>query len=367
MSQDSMHPTDSGPIRLADHDWFYVGGRYVERGEKTFMVGQMYVERYVPEEQTRETPVVMIHGGGQTGTNFTGTPDGRRGWLHDFLRAGYTVYVVDQPERARSGHLPNEDGKFPLVHYDVQRTEQRFTAPENHRLWPQAERHTRWPGAGVKGDPIFEKFFASQVEALADRTDTETFNRDAGVALLAEIGPAVLIVHSQSGPFGWLIGDARPDLVKAILSVEPNGPPFYEVTLKGGDDWYEYDAELSRPYGITRIPLTFEPPVSDPAELGPVPDPEHDDDDLVRAYLQSEPARQLPNLQTIPIMMLVTDASYHASYDHGTSRFLTQAGVAHDYVSLPEKGIEGNGHMVMCESNNHEVADLMIAWLEEKL
>ena len=60
---------------------------------------------------TRPFPVVMIHGGGQTGTNFTGTPDGRRGWAHDFLRAGYEVYVVDQPGRARSGQFEDPTGR----------------------------------------------------------------------------------------------------------------------------------------------------------------------------------------------------------------------------------------------------------------
>jgi triacylglycerol esterase/lipase EstA (alpha/beta hydrolase family) len=25
-------------------------------------------------------PIVMVHGGGQTGTNFIGTPDGCEGW-----------------------------------------------------------------------------------------------------------------------------------------------------------------------------------------------------------------------------------------------------------------------------------------------
>ena len=53
--------------------------------------------------------------------------------------------------------------------------------------------------------------------------------RDGLVALLERIGPAVVLTHSRSGPFGWLVADARPDLVHAILAVESNGPPFFEV------------------------------------------------------------------------------------------------------------------------------------------
>ena len=40
-------------------------------------------------------------------------------------------------------------------------------------------------------------------------------NKDAGAALLDKIGPAVVLTHSQSGAYGWLIADARPRHVKA--------------------------------------------------------------------------------------------------------------------------------------------------------
>ena len=38
----------------------------------------------------------------------------------------------------------------------------------------------------------------------------EQLNRDAVVALLDKIGPAVLFTHSQSGSFAWAIADIRP-------------------------------------------------------------------------------------------------------------------------------------------------------------
>ena len=58
--------------------------------------------------------------------------------------------------------------------------------------------------------------------------------------------------------------------------------------------------------------------------------------DLVRCWLQGTPARELPNLQGIPILIVVSEASYHAPYDHCTSEYLTQAGVKNDFVRLPE-------------------------------
>jgi pimeloyl-ACP methyl ester carboxylesterase len=82
--------------------------------------------------------------------------------------------------------------------------------------------------------------------------------------------------------------------------------------------------------------------------------------DLVRCWLQPAPARRLPNLQQIPIVIVVSEASYHAPYDHCTSRYLEQAGVRHEFVRLPDVGIRGNGHMMMLEQNNLAIA----AWLE---
>jgi pimeloyl-ACP methyl ester carboxylesterase len=361
------HPTDTEPVVLAQHDWFYAGGEYVERDGETYFENAMYVERYVPGEVTQPYPVVMFHGGGQTGTNFTATPDGRRGWLHDFLRAGYPVYVIDQPERGRSGHALGVIGSAALSRYPVSRTEQRFTAPGHTKLWPQAERHTQWPGSGRRGEPVFDQFCASQIQALPDRRDIERLNQDAGAALLDKIGPSILLTHSQSGPFGWLIADARPNLVKAILALEPNGPPFYEVEFSGGEDWHTYSEEMTRAWGITHIPLTFDPPAPNAGDITPVQEDTADGPDLVRGYLQAGPARQLPNLQGIPILLMSAEASYHATYDHCTSKFLTQAGVEHDAVRLADNGLRGNGHMVMLERNNHEAADLMIDWLADRL
>ena len=88
-------------------------------------VGQMYVQYQIPDNRTQPYPVVMWHGGGQTGTNFMGTPDGRKGWGDYFLQRGYAVYIVDQPGRARSGYFtdvygptrrPNTDAMSESLH-----------------------------------------------------------------------------------------------------------------------------------------------------------------------------------------------------------------------------------------------------------
>src|SRR5690349_14816184 len=68
-----------GPLVIAKQGYFFVGGRIDRTIEGAPMVGQMYVEYQIPQERKHPFPVVMIHGGSQTGTNFTGTPDGRDG------------------------------------------------------------------------------------------------------------------------------------------------------------------------------------------------------------------------------------------------------------------------------------------------
>jgi hypothetical protein len=84
-----------------------------------------------------------------------------------------------------------------------------------------------------------------------------------------------------------------------------------------------------------------------------------DSPDLVRCWLQGDPVRKLSLLAQIPVVMLTSQASYHASYDHCTSKYLTQAGVAHTHVRMEDVGIRGNGHMSMLERNNLQIAGLI--------
>jgi pimeloyl-ACP methyl ester carboxylesterase len=357
-------PTGGKGIALSDQGYFFVGGGYTKTKDGQIMTGQMFVQYQVPQNRTQPYPVVMWHGGGQTGTNFLATPDGRPGWADYFLRQGYTVYVVDQPARARSGYFTEVYGQTrrPTTSY----MSRRFTAPANSNEYPQAKRHTQWPGKGVSGDPVFDQFFASQVEDIQDVSVIERLNRAAGVALLDKIGPAILLTHSQSGPFGWGIADSRPRLVKGILAVEPNGPAFHEAVMTGAPDWFK-DGPLGRPWGITRGPLTYSPAAASPEDLKMTREAAADGPELVRCWAQGASARQLPNLQGIPILIIVSEASYHAPYDHCTSKYLAQAGVKHDFVRLPDVGIRGNGHMMMLEKNNLDIAALLHAWAQKSI
>ena len=111
----------------------------------------------------------------------------------------------------------------------------------------------------------------------------------------------------------------------------------------------------------------FEMAVKDASELSFVKEAKADAPDLVTCWKQAEPARQLPNLHLMPIMVLTSEASYHAPYDHCTVKYLRQAGVEAAWVKLAELGIKGNSHVMMQEKNSKEIAAVIYQWLDKAL
>ncbi len=347
-------------LNVATQGYLFAGGHYVDGPDGRYLSGQAYVEYQIPSRRTHPFPIVMIEGGGQSGSNFTGTPDGREGWAQYFLEQGYAVYVMDQPGRGRSALRP-EYGE--TVQRPSSWVEQQFTAPERAKLWPQAVLHTQWPGSGTAGDPVFDQFYAEQLPSIARFPEQQALNRDAGAALLDRIGPAILLTHSQSGAFGWPIADARPNLVKAIAAVEPSGPPAHDAVFKGAPDWFS-DGPLSKPWGLTAVPLSYDGAAA-AADLHFEQQARADAPDLMRCWKQQAPARQLSNLRSIPVAIFTAEASYPASYDHCTAQYLTQAGVKNTFVRLAARGIHGNGHMMMLEKNNLEIARVIADWIND--
>jgi len=353
------------PLSIAKQGYLFAGGKYSTVNGRKVMSGQLYAEFQIPATQSHPWPIVMVHGGAQSGTNFTGTPDGREGWAQFFLRQGYAIYVVDQPGRGRAAYQADLYGAAAGLNLDT--TQRQFAAPEQFKRWPQARLHTQWPGRGEPGDPVFDQFYASQMPSIQDFTLQQELNRDAILALLEKIGPSILLTHSQSGAFGWPVADARPELVKAILAVEPNGPPFFNVDNVAAPEWFRDASPQVRPWGVTAVPLAYSPAVVKPSDLAIVQQATPDAPDLVRCWIQRTPARLLPNLQKMPILILTGEASYHAPYDHCTTKYLEQAGVHPTWIKLADIGIHGNGHMMMLEKNNLEIGAVMSKWLDQTM
>lgn len=345
----------------------------------TVFAGQIYVEKLTARNPSRNYPLIFIPGAGQTGTvdqcpittialdretnlcpkNFLNTPDGRKGWASYFLTKGYTVYLIDPPQRGRSPYVPGSAGVIGVV--PVRSAEQQFTAPEKFpnisTAYAQASLHTQWPGTGLQGDPVFDRFYATQVQLQLDPNISDRLMKNALDAVIDRVGASVLIAHSQAGPYAWVAGDSRPALVKGIVAIEPEGPPFVQLPGRPGQ---------ARVNGVTRLPLHYDPPVVNVTrDLKTVqfPPPAGKEGLYVPCTLQASPPRKLVNLATVPVALVTGEASYHAPYDYCFIEYFKQTGVKATWLDLGRLGVKGNGHFSFLEKNNLDVADLVLGWI----
>ena len=308
---------------------------------------------------------MLFHGNGQTGVDWLQTPDGRAGWAYRLIEEGFVVYMVDYPARGRSGYvpLPGADGKTPLDGNLGIRT-----ALEIERIWTNARErgdfplkmnHTQWPGSGKMGDPVFDFFMKTQVQFAGA---TGQLVRAAGVALLERIGtPVILFTHSQGGGFGFDITEARPQLVRVMVTAEPGGPQF------GGADTAKVTAGPRNPnsWGLTNNRYEYDPPASSPADLQVVLEEKSDRPDEVRCWMQVEPARKLAKWKGMRVLAISASGTYHRVYDPCIPKFLNQAGVRTDFVRLEDVGISGNSHMMMSERNSDDVIEFVVGWIRK--
>lgn len=104
------------PLLIEDQGSFFVGGvpkvtTYAtvpaanqQPAPNQITIGQMYVEFEIPVNKKRNAPpVIMVHGSSHTAVCLESTPDGREGWYPYFVRKGISTYLVDQAGRGRSG------------------------------------------------------------------------------------------------------------------------------------------------------------------------------------------------------------------------------------------------------------------------
>lgn len=150
------------------------------------------------------------------------------------------------------------------------------------------------------------------------------------------IGPAIIVTHSASGPDGWLVADRRPDLVAAIVTIEPMGPAFGHTPGIGTLAW-----------GLTAAPMRFEPP--------------HATADDVKAATPE--TLRIPSLAQLPVALVTGETSVFATFATSIMDFLAHAGADVDHLHMPAYGIYGNGHGMVYEKNSDEVLGVVLEWL----
>jgi len=325
--------TANTPLVLKAQGSFFVGGDKVEQAEVELgglgpgghiTVNQMYVRYMVPQDGDRNVPVVMVHGATLTGKSWETTPDGRMGWDEYFVRKGHPVYVPDQVGRGRSG--------FNQAIFNNGRAG--AAQPANQPVWLRFSDEIVWPNfrfGSKPGAPYPDSQFpVAALDELAKQgvpditfgggVPTPNPTLKALSNLASQLQGAVLMGHSQSGPFPLEAALLNPAVAKGLVLVEPG-----------------------------RCPSTYT-------------------------------AEQIKALTTVPILVVFGDhrdtatgistrPSWQVSFDSCQELIgrINEAGGRAQMLNPPERGIRGNSHMIMQDKNNLQIADLILQWIDEQV
>lgn len=285
----------------------------------------LYYELLEPDEPTDLPPAILITGGGHTGACFQTTPDGRPGWAYRFVEAGYRVVVPDWPGTGRSGHLPLEE------------------------------------------------------------INSETTRAAVGGLIESFDEPVIVLTHSLSGSVGWKLLELHGDAIVGLVGVAPAPPgnihpeptlissseTMVELESEGGIHWA---ISLDRPLELseqqirdkligasTRFPT--EALAAYRASLIPVP-PRCIAEGLNVGGAKPS-VRDTTRLLAKRVLVVTggVDTDHPRDLDEAIVEWLRDAGALAEFISLPDRGIDGNGHMLMLERNSDEIVELIIDWL----
>ena len=285
-----------------------------------------YYEVLTPAAGTASPPVVMIHGGAHTGAGYLATPDGRLGWAHVFVRAGYQVVVPDWPGRGRSGHIP------------------------------------------------------------LDAVNGELMVAGLGKVLAAVGRPSVVMTHSMSGAYGWKLLERHGEHIARLVAVAPGPPgniqPPAEIVSETPEaitvrnlDGTTMTIALRAPGAIERAFVEYkligtstlfprEVIATYAQALNPIPP-------QLLLERRNVGGRQLQvndfskfRGKRVLVLTGTDDTDHPRAIDEPIAGWLNANGAVADFIYLGDRGITGNGHMLMLERNSDAVAQVIIDWLE---
>lgn len=271
----------------------------------SFYIGESLVHCIRPESGRYGVSVVMIPGLNLSSYIYLTTPDGRPGWAQEFADDGYDVYVINDP----SFDFSHGFSVAPFT--NVPTAGAPPADPDATQGWAQ-DIWRRWGFGSSHGNPYpdtrfptaFFDVFASNYPYL--RGGGASYS-DAIIALLDQIGPSLLMAHSAGGPQAVTAAKARPNLVPALILIEPTRPPDSN------------DFPLLK--GIS----------------------------LIGVYGDYIDSRNQGNRK------IATEAA---------AALHVQNGGRGEVISLPEElGISGNTHLMMQDDNSAFIADLILDWL----
>jgi hypothetical protein len=329
------------PVTIEKQGSFFFGGRIItapgtydpgafpgNTGD-TFIIDKGYVFFQTPPN-ARRYPLVMVHGGGQTGKTWEDF-ENREGYQSIFLRRGWSVYIPDFMTRGKAGFtsftgplgqlLGEQIGPDSTIFYGFKTN---FLAFRLGPSWPEGGDPEYYPNTQFPRTPYALRQLAAQTVPffeLQEKQQSHAIGRNLA-ALVKKIGPAILITHSQSGVFGFLAATKSDPNVKAIIAYEGSGIfPEGEAPPGGG----------------------LFPPIT-------------------------VPLADFEKLTRIPIQMVWGDNTTEEQLANNRAfvEVVNSHGGDAELLLLPEAGLHGNTHFPFADLNNHEVADLLSQFLHRK-
>jgi len=285
----------------------------------------VYFDRLEPASGATRSTIVMIHGGAHTGSCYLRTADDRPGWAYVFAERGHRVVVPDWPGTGRSGAIP------------------------------------------------------------ADRLTGETIVSGLGTLVASLPPPVTLITHSMSGAYGWRLLELH-SRVSRVVAVAPAPPGNIQPVPDARNEDRAAVEVVIGGQSIRldkRAPFYAERVFVERKLVGDGSFFPRDRIDTYAASLLSLPARllyeranvngsqvqvrDLAALRGKRVLVLTgtNDIDHPRELDGATSEWLRKAHAEVDFLYLGDRGIVGNGHMLMLEQNSDRIAGLVLEWLEQ--
>src|SRR5260221_3864207 len=318
---------------MAQGSFAFGGSVVADAVGQTLHVDHGYAQFQIPVHP-RELPIVMWHA--SSAATWESTFDGREGFRSEFVRRGFSVYVIDGPRQGRAG----QGGATASVAPEVGRDQLTFA------LWRLGEWSPPAPPRffpNVRLPPDVASFLDQLLRARYPILGPEELEIDVSAiaALLDRTGPAILFTHSGTGKRGWLTA-IRTANVRGIIAFEP-------VTFVFPAGALPEDVSTSNEAARQRIqPIV----VSDGefTRLAQVP--------VVIVFgdnIATEPSADLPR----ELWRVV-----HQRAGQFAATFARYGGDA-TIIQLPELGLSGNTHAPMQDANSSEVAAAVMRFLED--
>ncbi|WP_336714475.1 alpha/beta fold hydrolase [Arthrobacter sp. USHLN218] len=343
MDANAAGPHHSALARTVRTGGFFLPGDLQDSATGAWQLGPAWVQWEAPASGTNKCPFVFVHGGGGQSTDWFGVADDVPGWAPQAVEQGFPAYLLDRPGHGRSPYDPARLGArtgFP----DYAGAAAVFV-PEGGSTTAGSAKggsptqgsttagsttavNAAWPWGRAPGSAELDALVASSSGMLTDTALSQELDARRITDLLERTGPAVLVTHSAGAAGGWLAAARARHNVRAVVAVEPIGPPYRSLGPRGRLD-----------YGVTAVPLA--PSTSDAAP----------------------PSGTCAPLGGVPVLVVSGDSSGRADNDAETVAFLDQAGALASHLRLESLGIRGNGHGLVFEANTKDVFAPVLQWL----